>query len=69
MLENSKADSVSESSICSTTDQSSEASNKMSSDWPDPPDIPICSTEEDEGSYYSDSGLKFYLFIYLFINK
>lgn len=58
MLENSKADSVSESSICSTTDQSSEASNKMSSDWPDPPDIPICSTEDDEGSYYSDSGEK-----------
>lgn len=46
--------SGSQSSICSTPGQSS-ASNKISSDWPDPPDIPICSTEDEAASLYSDS--------------
>lgn len=49
------SESQSQSSICSTPGQSS-ASNKISSDWPDPPDIPICSTEDEAGSLYSDSG-------------
>lgn len=50
------SESQSQSSICSTPGQSS-ASNKISSDWPDPPDIPICSTEDEAASLYSDSGL------------
>lgn len=49
------SESQSQSSICSTPGQSS-ASNKISSDWPDPPDIPICSTEDEAASIYSDSG-------------
>lgn len=49
------SESQSQSSICSTPGQSS-ASNKISSDWPDPPDIPICSTEDEAASLYSDSG-------------
>ncbi|KAG5674576.1 hypothetical protein PVAND_004530 [Polypedilum vanderplanki] len=48
------SESQSQSSICSTPGQSS-ASNKVSSDWPDPPDIPICSTEDEAASLYSDS--------------
>ncbi|XP_070500606.1 uncharacterized protein [Chironomus tepperi] len=48
------SESQSQSSICSTPGQSS-ASNKISSDWPDPPDIPICSTEDEAASIYSDS--------------
>lgn len=51
----SGSESQSQSSICSTPGQSS-ASNKISSDWPDPPDIPICSTEDEAASIYSDSG-------------
>lgn len=51
------SESQSQSSICSTPGQSS-ASNKISSDWPDPPDIPICSTEDEAASLYSDSGEK-----------
>jgi hypothetical protein len=50
------SESQSQSSICSTPGQSSAASNKVSSDWPDPPDIPICSTEDEAASLYSDSG-------------
>lgn len=50
------SESQSQSSICSTPGQSS-ASNKISSDWPDPPDI--CNGTEDEAaSIYSDSGEK-----------
>lgn len=50
------SESQSQSSICSTPGQSS-ASNKISSDWPDPPDI--CNGTEDEAaSIYSDSGKK-----------
>jgi hypothetical protein len=48
------SESQSQSSICSTPGQSS-ASNKISSDWPDPPDIPICSTEDEAASLYSHS--------------
>lgn len=28
----------------------------FSSDWPDPPEIPICSTEDEAGSIITDSG-------------
>jgi hypothetical protein len=51
--------SGSQSSLASTPGQSS-TSNKMtgSSEWPDPPDIPICSTEDEAASIYSDSGKK-----------
>lgn len=51
----SGSETQSQSSICSTPGQSS-ASNKVSSDWPEPPDIPICSTEDEAASIYSDSG-------------
>lgn len=54
------SESQSQSSICSTPGQSS-ASNKISSDWPDPPDIPICSTEDEAASLYSDSGKQKYI--------
>lgn len=52
----SGSETQSQSSICSTPGQSS-ASNKVSSDWPEPPDIPICSTEDEAASIYSDSGI------------
>lgn len=50
--------SGSQSSLASTPGQSNSTSNKMSgsSEWPDPPDIPICSTEDEAASIYSDSG-------------
>lgn len=43
-----------------STDQS------FSSDWPDPPENPICSTEDEAGSIFTDSG-EIYQSIY--INK
>lgn len=30
--------------------------HSCSSDWPDPPEIPICSTEDEAGSIVTDSG-------------
>uniref|UniRef100_A0A336LXU0 CSON007459 protein n=1 Tax=Culicoides sonorensis TaxID=179676 RepID=A0A336LXU0_CULSO len=53
-----KLPSGSQSSINSTPGHSSTSNNKKSggsSDWPDPPDIPICSTEDEANSIYSDS--------------
>jgi hypothetical protein len=43
-------------STSSSPEHSSASNNKISSDWPDPPDIPICSTEDEAASIYSDSG-------------
>ncbi|XP_063698803.1 putative uncharacterized protein DDB_G0277255 isoform X2 [Culicoides brevitarsis] len=54
-----KLGSGSQSSINSTPGHSStSAGNKKSgdsNDWPDPPDIPVCSTEDEANSIYSDS--------------
>lgn len=53
-----KFGSGSQSSINSTPGHSSASANKKSADscdWPDPPDIPICSTEDEANSIYSDS--------------
>lgn len=49
--------SGSQSSLASTPGHSL-TSNRMtgSSEWPDPPEQPICSTEDEAASIYSDSG-------------
>lgn len=58
MRSRGKLGSGSQSSINSTPGHSSTSNNKKSGDscdWPDPPDIPICSTEDEANSIYSDS--------------
>lgn len=51
-----KSASGSQSSLASTPGHSNTSNRKSASmEWPDPPDIPICSTEDEANSIYSDS--------------
>lgn len=38
--------------------------HSYSSDWPDPPENPICSTEDEAGSIITDSGNDFFVFFF-----
>lgn len=52
-----------ENSVASTP-CNSILSTDYSSDWPDPPENPICSTEDEAGSIITDSGMVIYLLVY-----
>lgn len=39
--------------------------HSYSSDWPDPPENPICSTEDEAGSIITDSGKISFFFLLL----
>ena len=44
-------------SVASTPANSvTSTDHTCSSDWPDPPEQPICSTEDEAGSLFTDSG-------------
>lgn len=46
-----------ENSVASTPCNSiMSTDHSLSSDWPDPPEQPICSTEDEAGSIFTDSG-------------
>lgn len=45
-------------SIASTPGNSiTSTDHTCSSDWPEPPEQPICSTEDEAGSLFTDSGM------------
>lgn len=52
--------SGSQSSLLSTPGNSADSNECRSAEWPEPPEMPICSTEDEATSLHSDSGKFFH---------
>lgn len=62
-----RSTSGSQSSLASTPGHSGTSNKRTgSAEWPDPPEAPICSTEDEAASIYSDSGE--HVVLWFFVN-
>lgn len=52
--------SGSQSSLLSTSGNSAGSTDCRSAEWPEPPEMPVCSTEDEATSLHSDSGNYFF---------